>query len=138
MRKWLLIAGLALMMTWLSGCIVIDTEKTDSSWRSDVVEPEDVTIREIDAVGKLSLEDNRHEAYKRIAHRHGLSTGAQVHLVEVVFEHLSFEDAKVDVLLTLVRNRCFRSEAKGALLDRLGGLALEDNRREILDAMSKK
>ena len=55
-----------------------------------------------------------------------------------VFEHLSLEDAKLDVLLTLVRNRCFRPEAKSALLDRLDGLALEDNRREILDAMSKR
>jgi len=125
------------MMTWLSGCIIIDTEKVES-WRSDVVEPADVTIREIDAVGKLSLDDNRREAYGRIARRRGLSAEAQVHLVEAVFEHLSLEDAKLDVLLTLVRNRCFRPEAKGALLDRLDGLALEDHRREILGAMSKK
>ncbi len=137
MKKRLLIAGLVLTMTWLSGCIVIDTEKAES-WRSDVVEPADVTIREIDAVGKLSLDDNRREAYGRIARRRNLSTEAQVHLVEAVFEHLSLEDAKLDVLLTLVRNRCFRPEAKSALLDRLDGLALEDNRREILDAMSKR
>lgn len=137
MKKWLLTAGSVLMMTWLSGCIIIDTEKVES-WRSDVVEPADVTIREIDAVGKLSLDDNRREAYGRIARRRGLSAEAQVHLVEAVFEHLSLEDAKLDVLLTLVRNRCFRPEAKGALLDRLDGLALEDHRREILGAMSKK
>jgi hypothetical protein len=138
MKKWLLVAGSVLMTTWLSGCIVIDTEKVDTSWRSEVVEPEDVTVREIDAVGKLSLDDSRREAYKRIARRHGLSAGAQVHLVEAVFENLSLDDAKMDVLVTLVRNRCFRSEAKGAVLDRLDRLALEDHRREILDAMGKK
>ena len=137
MNKWLLTAGLVLMTTWLGGCIVIDTEK-DESWRSSVVEPADVTMREIDTVGQLSLEDNRREAYARIARRHNLSADAQVHLIEAVFEHLSLEDAKMSVLLTLVHNRCFRSEAKGALLDRLDGLALEDSRREILDAMSKK
>ncbi len=137
MNKWLLTAGLVLATTWLGGCIVIDTEN-DGSWRSNVVEPADVTIREIDAAGQLSLEDNRREAYVRIARRHNLSADAQVHLIEAVFKYLSLEDAKMNALLTLVHNRCFRSEAKGALLDRLGGLALEDNRREILNAMSKK
>ena len=48
------------MAAWLGGCIVIDTEKSQS-WRSEVTEPADVTMREIDAVGQLSLEDNRRE-----------------------------------------------------------------------------
>jgi hypothetical protein len=135
MNKWLLVVGLALMMVCANGCIVINTEKVDASWSA---EPEDVTIREIDAVGKLSLDDNRREGYERIARRRGLSGGAQVHLVEAVFEHLALEDAKTGVLLTLVQNPCFRPEAKAALLDRLDGLALEDHKREILDEMSKK
>jgi len=125
------------MMVWLSGCIVIDTEKTQTC-RTEVVESEDVTIREIDAVGKLSLQDNREDGYKRIAQRHGLSTGAQVHLVEAVFQHLSLDDFKVNVLLALVHNSSFRPEAKAALLDRLDQLSLEDHRREVLAAMSKK
>lgn len=137
MRRSLLIAGLAVMMVWLSGCIVIDTEKTQTC-RTEVVESEDVTIREIDAIGKLSLEDNRREGYVRIAQRHGLSAGAQVHLVEAVFQHLSLEDSKLNVLLALVHNSSFRSEAKAALMDRLDQLSLEDHKREILDAMSKK
>jgi hypothetical protein len=136
MKTWLLIVGLALVMVLANGCIVIDTEKTETSWSP--TEPEDVTIREIDAVGKLSLEDNQREGYKRIAQRHNLSSGAQVHLVEAVFEHLSLEDSKVDVLLALVHNRCFSPEAKGAILDRLDRLALEDSRREILSAMNKR
>lgn len=124
-------------MVWLSGCIVIDTEKAES-WRQESVEPEDVTIRQIDAVGKLSRDSNREDGYKRIAHRHGLSTGAQVHLVEAVFENLSRDSAKEGVLLTLIRNRCFRSEAKSAILDRLDGLARESSREKVLDAMSRK
>jgi len=138
MRQWLWVAGLAGLLVWLSGCIVIDTEKTESSWRSEAPEPENVTIQEIDAVGKLSMDDDRREGYERIAHRHGLSTGAQVHLVEAALGNLSRDDAKVDVLVTLVRNRCFRSETKAAILDRLDGLDREDCRKEILDAMSKK
>jgi hypothetical protein len=136
MKTWLLIVGLALATALANGCIVIDTEKTETSLSS--TEPEDVTIREIDAVGELSLENNQREAYKRIAQRHNLASGAQVHLVEAVFEHLSLENSKVDVLLALVHNRCFSSEAKGAILDRLDGLALENSRREILSAMSRR
>ena len=136
MKTWLCVVGLGLVMALANGCIVIDTERTVTSASS--TEPEDVTIREIDAVGKLSLENNRREGYKRIAQRHNLSSGAQVHLVETVFENLSLENSKVDVLLALVRNRCFSPDAKGAILDRLDGLALEDNRREVLSAMSRR
>lgn len=138
MKKWLLIVGLMGMLVWVNGCIVIDTEKADTSWKSEVNEPEDVTIKEIDAVGKLSMEDHRFEGYQRIARRHRLSNAAQVHLVEAVFANLSMEETKVDVLRTLIRNRCFRSDAKAAILERLDGLDSEESRREILDAMSKK
>ncbi len=126
------------MLIGLTGCIVVDTERTESSWGSEAIEPENVTIQEIDAVGKLSMEDHRREGYERIAHRRGLSTAAQVHLVQAAFTNLSRDDGKVDVLTTLVRNRCFRAETKTAILDRLDDLDREDSRKEILDAMSKK
>ena len=138
MRKWLLVAGLAGLMVWLNGCIVIDTEKTESTCRTEVAEPETVTIREIDAVGKLSSDSNREDGYKRIARRHGLSTAAQVHLIEAVFENLSRDSAKEKVLLTLIHNRCFRSEAKTAILDRIDGLARESSREKVMDAMANK
>jgi hypothetical protein len=137
MNRWLWIVGLALVVASLSGCIVINTERTESC-RVQPIESESMMIREIDAVGKLSLESNREDGYRRIAQRHGLSTGAQVHLVKAVFEHLSLEDSKMNVLLALVHNPSFRSEAKVALLDRLDQLSLEDDRREILAAMSKE
>ena len=140
MRKWLWVAGLAGVMLWLSGCIIIDTEKAESlsSLRSETAESEEVTIQEIDAVVKLSVENHRRDNYRHIAHRHGLSTGAQVHLVEAVFGNLSRDDAKVDVLVALVHNRCFHSEAKAAILKHLDELSREDSRRKVLDAMGKK
>jgi hypothetical protein len=138
MKKWLLIAGLVGLMVWLGGCIVIDTEKTESTCRTEVAEPGNVTIREIDAVGKLSSDSNREDGYKRIARHHGLSTEAQVHLVEAVFENLARDSAKESVLLTLIHNRCFRSEAKTAILDRMDGLARESSREKVLDAMVNK
>jgi hypothetical protein len=137
MSRWLLVAAIVFAAVCANGCIVINTEKTGSCW-STTVEPEDVTIREIDAVGKLDLQENRREGYKRIAERQSLSAGAQTHLIEAVFDKLDLEEAKRDVLIALVQNPCFHSSAKAALLDRLDGLALEDHRREILSAMSKR
>ena len=137
MSRWLLVVTMVFAAVCANGCIVINAEKSGSCW-SGTVEPEDVTIREIDAVGKLDLEENRREGYKRIAERQCLSAGAQTHLIEAVFDKLNLEDAKRDVLLALVRNPCFHSSAKAALLDRLDGLALGEHRREILSAMGKR
>jgi hypothetical protein len=137
MRTWLLIAALALAMACASGCIIIDSEKVDWCCSSSV-ESANVTNSEIDAVSKLSLEDNRREGYKRIAERRCLCPEVQTHLVEAVFQNLSLEDSKVDVLLALIKNRCFNSAAKAAILQRLDNLSLEDSRREILDAISSR
>jgi hypothetical protein len=137
MKMCSILAVLILAAGWASGCLVIHSEKTTSP-RSESVEPEEVTTREIDAVGKLAFDNNRREAYKGIAARPGLSDGAQVHLVEGVFSCLAFEDAKVDVLKTLIHNPCFSPAAKAAILERLDRLAFEGNRRKILDAISKE
>ncbi len=136
MRTCALLAAVVLAMGWTGGCLVIHSEKTHAP-RSASVEPEDVTVREIDAVGKLTFENNRREAYKGIAERPGLSEGAQVHLVEAAFSGLTFEDAKVDVLRTLIRNPCFSPAAKTAILEGLDRLTFEDNQRKILDTLSK-
>ena len=103
-----------------------------------VVEPDDATIREIDAVGRLAFDHDRKSGYERIARRQGLGGEAQVYLVKAVFRHLSFENAKVDVLLTLVRNPSFTSAAETELLDRLDRLAFESDKRRILDAVSAR
>jgi hypothetical protein len=137
MKMCSLLAVLILAAGWAGGCLVIHSEKTTSP-RPESVEPEDVTIREIDAVGKLAFDNGRREAYKRIAERPGLSDGAQVYLIEAVFGRLAFEDAKVDVLRALIHNPCFSPAAKAAILERLDRLAFEGNRRKILDAISKE
>jgi hypothetical protein len=144
MKKYSLAAVFILVASWASGCVVVHSEKTHAPARTTVPaapatpEPEDVTVREIDAVGKLAFNDSRHQAYKQIAARPGLSDGAQVHLVEAVFSRLVFDDAKVDVLRTLVCNPSFSPGAKAAILERLDRLAFEDHRRKVLDAMNEK
>lgn len=126
--------GWVLTVVCVQGCISIHTEKEGPA----AYEPKDTTIHEIDAVSKLSFDNDRQVAYKRIAQRAGLSDTAQVHLVEAVFRRLSFEEAKVDVLLTLVKNSSFSPAAEAAILDRLSHLSFENDRSRVLDAISKR
>jgi hypothetical protein len=145
MKRWLALS-LAVMTVAGTGCIVVHTEKDErprprSSRATRPLEearPQDITIAEIDAVRKLSFDNDRQSAYGRIAERENLSDEAQVYLVEAVFKNLSFEKAKVDVLLTLVNNRTFSQAAKGAILDRLDGLSFEKDKSQILEAMAKR
>jgi hypothetical protein len=136
MKRQLLLAGLVAATVWLNGCIVIHTE--EEPCRPVVVEPGNATIREIDAVSRLSFDHDRKEGFERIARRDGLADGAQVYLIEAVFEHLAFSNAQVSVLLTLVDNPSFGPAAEAALLDRLDRLAFEHDKRKILDAIDAR
>ncbi len=138
MGKVMLVCGLVLAAMWMQGCIVIHTEEERVPPRPSATEPGDVTIREIDAVGKLSFDNDRQAGYKNIAERDGLSDRAQVHLVDAAFRHLSFENAKVDVLLTLIKNPCFGPAGKGAILERLDRLSFENHKTQILEAISQR
>jgi len=132
----LLTIGLMLTALGATGCIVIHSEE-DVPCRPRSVEPVDLTIREIDAAGKLAFDNDKAAAFKKIAQREGLSERAQRHLVDAAFRRLAFENQKVHVLLTLIENPSFTPAAKAALLDRLDRLAFENNKRTILDALSE-
>ena len=133
----LLAIALVLVAVCASGCVVIhkDEEVTPRP-RPAATGPADVTIQEIDAAGKLAFDNDREAAFKKIAQREGLSEPAQLHLIDATFERLAFENAKVSVLLTLVDNPSFSPAARATLLDRLDRLAFENDKRQILDALS--
>ena len=135
MRQGLLVLGCVFVTLWAQGCIVIHTEE-EVPCRPQTTGPEGVTIREIDAVSKLAFDNDRSERYEQIAQREGLSERAQIHLIEAAFKHLAFENAKVDVLLTLADNPSFTPTSKAFLLDRLDRLAFEHDKRQILDAVA--
>jgi len=100
--------------------------------------PDDDTIAEIEAVGKLLFDSDREQAYKRIAARQGLSAEAQVHLVEAVLGRLSFDNAKEDVLLKLIENPDFCSDAEQTILEKLDKLAFPSSKKRILKAISDR
>lgn len=138
MNKHLLIVGLLLMVVAGAGCVVIDVEKVRTCKPAAAAEPAETTIREIDAVGQMSFDHDRQSGYKRIAQREGLGEAAQVHLVEAVFDRLQFEHAKMDVLLSLVANPSFGSAGESAVLERVGRLSFEHNKRKVLDAIGDR
>jgi hypothetical protein len=143
MNRNLMFAGLLGFVICLGGCLVyVDEEKNEPgrpehpsrNYASD----NDAVIAEIDAVGKLPFDPDREQAYKRIAARKGLSARGQVHLVEAVFSRLAFENAKTDVLLTLIANPDFSSAAEREILDKIDKLAFPNDKKTILKAISDR
>ncbi|KPL23772.1 MAG: hypothetical protein AMJ75_05440 [Phycisphaerae bacterium SM1_79] len=122
----------------LGGCVVVVKEETRGPKRPPVCLPTERTIAEIDAVSKLAFDLDRQRGYKRIAARAGISPDAQVYLVKTVFAKLAFEDAKEDVLLTLIGNPSFSDAAEQAVLEKLDRLAFEDSKQRILKAISER
>lgn len=134
MKSRLIVVGLAVSALYLGGCIFIVKDDGHDHGRF----PPDTTIAEIDAVGELSFDAERKDGYKRIAKREGLSPGAQVYLVEAVLDKLSFDNAKEEVLLTLIKNPNFSSLAENEILDNIDELAFERSKKKILDAISDR
>ena len=135
MNKSLLVIGLLVSAICLGGCFVIVDEETRGPRPH---RPDDETIAEIDAVGKLPFDSDREQGYKRIAERQGLSPEAQVHLVEAALGRLSFDNAREDVLLTLIGNPDFSRAAERAILEKLDRLAFSSSKKKILKAISDR
>jgi hypothetical protein len=130
---------MVLAALWLTGCTVVVHDQKRHPRRPDVVcVPEDGIIEEIDAVGTLSFEPYRRDAYERIAKRPNLHDAAQQHLVNAVFDNLSFEPWKRDVLMALISNPCFSPAGRQAILTQLDRLSFEPYRRDILEAISRR
>jgi len=137
MNKNLLIVGFIILATFLNGCIVVLDEETRGPDRPGTHLPDD-TIAEIDAVGKLSFDSDREQGFERIAAREGISAEAQVHLVEAALGRLSFDNAKEDVLLTLIKNPDFSRAAERVILEKLDKLAFASSKNKILKAISDR
>jgi hypothetical protein len=131
MKKSLLVVGLFLSVICLSGCNVVGG---GGAWGTK----RDKTIARIDAVDKLKFERDRRREYKKIAGRDGISPDAQVYLVKTVFDKLTFENAKEEVLLALIKNPSFCDSGEKTILDSLDKLAFESSKQKILKAISER
>jgi hypothetical protein len=131
MKKSLLVVGLFLSVICLSGCNVTGEGGTGGTKR-------DRTIARIDAVDKLRFERDKRQEYKKIAGRDGISPYAQVYLVKTVFNKLTFENAKEEVLLELIKNPSFSSAGEEAILESLDKLVFESCKQKIIKALSQR
>jgi hypothetical protein len=138
MKKGLLIALFVVTTVCLQGCVSIDKDMAAAPEATAVYRAAELAIQEIDSVSTLAFDTDRQKAYKRIARREGLSEAAQAYLVNGVFEHVAFESAKEDILLTLIRNPSFDSAAEDAITVRLDVLAFENSKKRILNAISDR
>lgn len=138
--RWVLFNSMMVLAAiWLTGCTVVVHEQRRHPHEPHVSRvPADGTIEEIDAVGKLSFEPSRRDAYERIARRPGLSDAAQEYLVNAVFDNLSFEPSKRGVLMALISNPCFSPAGRQAILTQLDRLSFEPTKTDILEAISRR
>ena len=139
MKRVLLNSVMILAAIWFTGCTVVVHEEKRHPRKPDVIcVPVDGVIEEIDAVGKLTFDPHRRDAYMRIARRPGLHDEAQAHLVSAVFDNLSFEPMKRDVLLAIISNPNFGPAGRQAILSQLDRLSFESYKTEILEAISRR
>jgi hypothetical protein len=123
----------------LSGCIVIAKNETPPG---TVVVPQttedSVAFAEIDAAGKLDFEQSRLAALNGIASRTNLSPTVQVRLVDTAFKRLDFEQNKVHLFETLIKNPAFANPAKQTLLMNLNKLSFDQNRSTVLRLLNER
>ena len=136
MSKVMLWTVMACFMFSSISCVMIVKEEERGPYDPGCISSDPV-IAEIDAVADLSFDSHRHDAYKRIAEREGLSEPAQVHLVNQALKHLSFENMKESVLLALIENDSFTCEAQRAILSQLKKLNFENTKQSILSAIDQ-
>ena len=133
MKNSLIVVGLVVSVLCVGGCVVFVGEETRGHRGGS-----DATIAEIDAIGKLSFDSERKKGYERIAVRKRLATLAQVHLVGAVLDKLAFDNAKEEVLLTLIETPDFCSAAGREILESIDALAFESSKKKILKAISDR
>lgn len=138
MNKLSVIATLTCLLM-LSGCLVIVKEEKTEPVPAPI--PTDCpyageTITAIDAVATMSFDSDKRRAYTAIARRKHLCDAPQVHLVGAVFKHLSFENSREAVLMTLINNPEFSPAGEQAVLRNIDKLSFDSTRSRIIKAIN--
>jgi hypothetical protein len=103
-----------------------------------VTSADTANMAEIDAAARLQFDPARQDSLARIAQRSGLSPAVQVHLVHVAYRSLSFDEAKVQLLGTLIANPAFSDAARQAIVRQLDRLAFDNHKQEILRQLNQR
>jgi hypothetical protein len=95
-------------------------------------------MAEIDAAAKLSFDNARKDSLTQIAQRANLTPFVQVHLVNVTYRCLSFENAKVELFHTLIANPGFSDAARQAIVTQLNRLSFDAHKQAILRQLNER
>lgn len=140
------VVGLGLLSTViaLTGCVVSiggGSHGPDHSGPPTVVVSDSAdaaTIAEIDAVAKLNMDNDRTHALSQIAERATLATPVQVHLVNVTYRSLSFDNNKTQVLTKIIARADFCDATRHAIVSQLGKLSFDSNRQYVLQQINDR
>jgi hypothetical protein len=100
--------------------------------------PDTATLAEIDAAAKLEFDNNRMQALSAIAARPNLSAAAQGQLVQTALTRLDFENAKVTVLQSLIKNPAFGEAGRQAIMENLDKFTFENSKQTIMNSVNKR
>ena len=130
---------IVLVIILLGGCISIHRTTYEPEDDYDEIPTQlSATYSEIDAIGRLFSESDKHQRYRALAARPGLPAEAQIYLVKSSLKHLFSESAKENVFLTLIQNPDFTYAAKQAILVRLNHLFSENSKNRVLTAIQER
>lgn len=133
-----------LMTVALTGCVVAIGSGSRSPDRGGpppvvVTDSADAaTIAEIDAAARLNMDNSRTAALASIAERPGLSAPVQVHLVNVTYRTLSFDNNKTLVLTKVIARSDFGDATRHAIVSQLGKLKFDNHQQHILEQINAR
>ena len=142
-RRTLSLLGLLGTSLALTGCVVaIGSGSRNSTPPAPPIVITDsadaATIAEIDAAAKLNFDNARAHALGQIAERSALPPAVQVHLVNVAYRSLGFENHKVAVLNKIIARPDFCDATRHAIVSQLNKLGFDNHRQHILQQINER
>ena len=137
--------GLLAMGLGLSGCVVAIGGKHESSPPPPpaptvvVTDSADAaTVAEIDAAWQLGFDNARAHALTQIAERNALSVPVQVHLINVTYRSIDFENSKVHILSRIIARPDFCDATRQAIVSQLSKLSFDNHRQRLLSEINER
>lgn len=142
MSRWLNLLGICGTCLALTGCVIAigGTRKSEHAAPPVVItdSADAATIAEIDAAAQLNMDNGRTHALAQIAERPALSPAVQVHLINVAYRCLDFENNKVHVLSIIIGRADFGDATRHAIVSQLNKLSFDNNRQHLLGRINDR
>lgn len=148
MKQTASLFGMILLAAGLTGCVVSIGSRVQPPPPAPAPAPpppvvvadpgQAATVAEIDAAARLSMDPAKTQALAQLAERPALSPPVLVHLVNVTYRALSFENNKVHVLSKVIDRPDFCDPVRGAIVSQLNLLNFDSNRQLMLNKINAR